>query len=114
LFEQRSVDAVEPCDFPGALRLEVGPVEERFTRQLPAVAGGLLERFGVAGRIAVELLGNAAHVDAGAAQVGRLGQADAHAGLRRHASGANAPAAAADDEEVEVECAHEGLLGRRL
>jgi hypothetical protein len=114
IFQQRAVDAVEPRDLFGALCLEVGPVELRRLGQRPAVARGFLERFGVTGRVAVELLRNAAHVDAGAAQLGRFGQPHAGTGLRGHARGAHAAAAAADDEEIEVECAHEKLLGRPL
>ncbi|MCY1372631.1 hypothetical protein D9M69_598520 [compost metagenome] len=83
------------------------PVELRRRGQLPAIAFGFLERLGIAGRIAVELLRDAAHVDAGAAELGGLGQRDARAGLRRHARGAHAAAAAANDEEVEIEWLHE-------
>jgi hypothetical protein len=106
ILQQRGIHAVEARDFLGALGLEVGPVELRRFGQLPAVAGGFLEGFGVPGCVAVELLRNAAHVDAGAAEFGRLGQSHARALLRGHSRGANAAAAAADDEKIEVECGH--------
>ena len=50
-----------------------------------------------------KLLGNAAHVDAGASHVAILGDSDARAEASGDAGGANAPRARSDDEQVAEE-----------
>jgi len=65
-----------------------------------------LEALGVVGGEAVQLLRDAAEVDAGAAERGVLGDRDTRAALRCHARGPHAAAAGADDEEVEGRPAH--------
>ena len=55
---------------------------------------------------AVQLLRDAAEVDAGAAERGVLGDGDARAALPGHARGAYAAAAGTDDEQVEDVSGH--------
>jgi hypothetical protein len=100
-----AVDAVEAADLDAAVRLQRLPVERRGA-DAPAEAVRLLEAFGVVGREAVQLLRDAAEVHARPAERRVLGDGDARAALRRHARGANAAAAGADDEEVEGRVAH--------
>ena len=101
-FEQLAVDAVEAADLRGAARLQGRPVEAR-RADAPAEAACLGEALGVMRGEAVQLLRNAAEVDAGAAERRVLGDGDARAALGGQASGANAGAAGADDEEVVLE-----------
>ena len=112
--QQVAVDAVEALISLRAVGFEGGPVEGGL-RAFPAEAVGLFEGLGVVRRVAVELLRDAAHVHAGAAQaIGaeHLGQRHARTALRGHARGAHAAAAAADHEEVKVEsgCGHGGVF----
>ncbi len=103
--EQLLVHAVESCDLRTAVLLELRPVECR-CRPLPAEAVRFLEGLGVVGRVAVELLGDAADVYAGSAEVRRaagLDQRHAGAAIRGHARRADPAAAPADDEQVSVE-----------
>jgi hypothetical protein len=65
--QQLLVDAVQARDLGRAVGAQAVPVEARFTH-LPAVAGGVVQVVSVVRRIAVQLLGDAADVHAGAAQ----------------------------------------------
>ena len=56
--------------------------------------------------IAVELLRDAAHVDAGAAQCASFRHSHARASLRRHPRRAHAAAACADHKKVEFIACH--------
>ncbi len=99
--EQPVVDVVEARDLDRAVALQHLPVEHR-RRDVPAEAVRFLERVGVVGREAVQLLRDAAEVDAGAAERGILGDRDADAALRGEARGPHPAAAGTDDEEVEI------------
>jgi hypothetical protein len=103
------VDAVQPCDLGGAVRLQRLPIQRGFTRQLPAKAARFSERFGVVRGKAVQLFRDAPHVHAGAAHAPAFGQTHARAALRRKPRCPHAAGAAADDEEVEIKCRH-GML----
>ena len=109
--QQVGVDAVEATDFLGAVGLEGGPVQRR-PLALPAIAVGLFKRLGVVRGVAVELLGDAADVDAGAAQaIGAQGFGHGHSATTPggHAGRAHATAAATNDEQVKIEIAHDVL-----
>ena len=99
--EQPAVDAVEPRDLLVLVRDQGGPGEGGLA-QAPAEAGRVLDLVAYAGGVDQELLGDAADVDAGAAEPGLLGQRDPRAGRGGHPRRAHAAAAAADDEEVEA------------
>ena len=110
ILEQVGVDAVEAGDLLVLVGDEARPVEA-LALEVPAVGGGVVHVVRVVGAVHHELLGDAAHVDAGAAEaaeaaVGRVA-APGHLGERHlgavgggDARGANAAAAAADDEVV--------------
>jgi hypothetical protein len=99
-FEHRFVDAVQTCDLRRAIALEQRPVEARRAGG-PAEAARFFEGFTEMGRIAVELLGNAAQVHTGAAERAGLRDGDFRTALGRQARRAHAAAAGADDEQVE-------------
>ena len=105
--EQLAVDAVQARDLLGAVGLQRRPVEGR-PGNAPAEAVRFLEALGVVGGEAVELLRDAAEVDAGAAERGVFGDGDTRAAHGGHARGADAAAARADDEEIECGLAHAG------
>ncbi len=74
----------------------------------------LLERLGIMRRVAVQLLGDATHIDAGAAEPGRatlLGQHDPRTALGSHTRGAHATTAATDHEQVDIEIRHSLFQG---
>ena len=102
--QQVAVDAIQAGDFLGAVGFEGGPVEHR-RLALPSKPRRFVKTLAVMRRVAVELFGDATHVDAGATQsVGAqyLGQRHARAALRRHARSAHAAAAAANNKKIEV------------
>ena len=103
------VNAVQPGDLGGAVRFQRRPVQCGLARQLPAKAARFGKRFGVVRGKAVQLLGDAAHVHAGAAHATAFGQAHARAALRRKPRRPHAAGAAADDEKVVVEVGHRGF-----
>jgi hypothetical protein len=96
--QQLLVDAVQAGDLARTVGLEQRPVETRLAGR-PAEAARLLESIGEVRRVAVQLLRDAAQVDAGAAECAALGHRDTRATLRGHARGAHATAAGADDEQ---------------
>ena len=106
--EHVQVNAIEPRKLVLAICLERGPVQLRRST-LPAKAMRLFEAFGKVRGIRVELFGDAAHIDAGAAQHGgaaRLGHGHARAPCSGHSRSPHATAAAADHKEVKVEVCH--------
>ena len=109
--EQLAVDAVEAADLRRAPRLQGRPVEARGA-DAPAEAARLGEALGVVRGEAVQLLRNAAEIDAGAAERRVLGDRDSRAALGGQAAGANPGAAGADDEEIVLEGA--GLAHARV
>jgi hypothetical protein len=92
------------------LRREISTARLRFSTAqsrtggatVPAEAVRFLERIGVVGREAVQLLRDAAEVDAGAAERGVLRHGDLDAALRRKTRRAHPAAAGTDDEKVEI------------
>jgi hypothetical protein len=108
--QQLLVHTVQAGDLFGAGSLEPAPVKMRLAHR-PAKACGFFKRFCIVRGIAVELLGDAAHVHAGATQRGGLGHHHARTALRGHACGAHAAAAAANDEQVAVKVFHAFLSG---
>ena len=98
--EQPAVDAVEPRDLLILVRDQGGPGEGGLA-QAPAETGRVLDLVAHARGVDQELLGDAADVDAGAAEPRLLGQRDPSAGRGGHPCRAHAAAAAADDEEIE-------------
>ena len=111
LLEELAIDAIEPCDLGVLVGNEARPVEVPLADR-PAEARRVLEMRAVMAGIDKELLGDAADVDAGAAQVALLGKRDARAVARRHARRAHPARAAADHEEVVVVCCHRSLAFR--
>ena len=104
-FEQQRINAVEPGNLSGAVRLERLPVQRRRLAD-PAKAVRFFKTFGEMGRVAVELFRDAAEVDTGAAHFRHFGQRHAGAALRGHAGSAHAAAAPANDEQVEIKSLH--------
>ena len=99
--EQAAVDRVEARDLLVLVADQRGPVEGALAHG-PAEAGGVLEVVGEVGAVDQQLLGNAADVDAGAAQVAFFRHRHARAVDGRHTAGAYAPGARADGEQVVV------------
>ena len=99
---QAFVDAVEAGDFLRARCFERLPVQRNCLGHLPAVATCLGKGLGIASRIAVELFGNAAHVDTGAAH--GLGLHHRHLGppCCRHAGGPHAARSATNHHQIQV------------
>src|SRR5690606_1334092 len=104
-FEDPAVDAVEASDL-GVLGGEEALPVEATHREVPAVAGGVLDLLADVRSVDEEFLGDAAHVDAGAAEACFLGQGDARPVTGGHPRGADAAGATADDEEVELVIHH--------
>ena len=109
--QQVVVRAAQPLDLVGPVLLQALPVQAG-RRQVPAEARGVAEVLGELRRMAVKLLGDAADVDAGAAQRGGLRQHHARPALGRHAGGPDTAAAPADDEQIAIETAQRRSLLR--
>src|SRR4029079_1508434 len=92
-----SIDRVEAADLDATSRLQRLPVERRGS-DAPAEAVRFLEALRVMRGEAVQLLGDAAEVDAGAAERSVFGDRAPRAALRRHPRRPHAAAAGADDE----------------
>src|SRR2546426_2135047 len=95
------VDAVEACDLLVLVLDERGPVEASIAR--PAVGLGDLEFVAPVRRVREKLLGDAADVDAGAAEEMRFRDGDFRAVGSRDAAGAHAAGAASYGEEIVIE-----------
>ena len=100
--QQARIDAVEALDLAYLVVAQGRPVEDRWLVEPPAEALGILEGVMEVGGVGVELLGHAAHVDAGAAQVAVLRHGHAGAGGGGGARRPDAAGAGADHEEVPV------------
>jgi hypothetical protein len=96
------VHGVEAGDFLVLVPDQRAPVEARLADR-PPEARGDLEILAEVGRVGEQLLGDAPYVDAGAAEVARLGDRDPRAIASADPAGANAAGAAAYREEVVVE-----------
>ena len=105
LFDIGLVETFQPVNLAVLVGDQRGPVELALPEG-PAIAGRVHDVFLELAGIDQELLGNAAADDAGAAQAVFLGQRHARTGQRRHAAGAHAARAAANDEKVVVELRH--------
>ncbi|CPJ49308.1 Uncharacterised protein [Bordetella pertussis] len=101
--QQVAVDAVQAFDFAVLVGDQRGPVELRAAR-VPAEAGRLLEVFVEMRAVDQQLLGHAAHVDAGAAQVAAFRHRHAGPVAGREARRAHAAGAGADDVQIEIKC----------
>jgi hypothetical protein len=102
LLQHVLVDAVEARDLPVLVRQQRRPIEGRFADG-PAEGARDGEILAEVRGVGEELLGDAADVDAGAAEAVRLGDRDARAIARRDPAGANATRASPDGEEVVIE-----------
>ena len=109
LFDAMLVEAFEPRDFVLLVGDQGAPVETCLGHS-PAIAGCVGEMFGKLRGVNVELFRHAAADDAGAAVAELLGDGDALAEPRRHARGANAARAAADDKKIVVVTGHGAAL----
>jgi hypothetical protein len=96
------VDAVQARDLAVLVLEQRRPVEARLA-DAPAVGGGDLEILAPVRGVGKELLGNAADVDAGAAEAARLGDGDLCAIACRDAARAYPARAAAYREKVVIE-----------
>src|SRR5207244_7589438 len=96
------VDAVEPLDLAVLVREQLGPVEAR-RAGVPAVGRRDLEILAEMRRVREQLLGDAADVDAGAAEAVGLGDRHARAVGGGHAARADPARAAADGETIVIE-----------
>ena len=106
--QQIQVDPVQAADFATPVRLQGLPVQARRV-PFPAKAVALLKALCKMRGIAVQLLRDATHIDAGAAQTagaGLLGQRHPRAALRGHSRGAHAAAAATNDKKIKVVFRH--------
>src|SRR5687768_17283409 len=101
VYQQPLVDAVQAQDLAVLVRDQRAPVEAR-RADAPAVGLRDVEVFPPVRRVAEELLGNAADVDAGAAEAARLGDADARAEAGGDAARPYAARSAPYREEVEI------------
>jgi hypothetical protein len=99
--QQAPVNAVEALDL-GVLVLDQGAPGEVALTHAPAEAGGVLEVLGEVGGVDQQLLGHAAHVDAGAAEIALLGHRHPRAMGGGDAGSPHAPRARADNEEIVV------------
>ncbi|MCH9019225.1 MAG: DUF1549 domain-containing protein [Proteobacteria bacterium] len=113
VLEHPPVDAVEPRDLVVLVGDQPRPVEAALADR-PAEALGVLEVVREVRGVDQELLGHAADVDAGAAEVALLGDRDTRAIARRDARRAHPARAAADDEEVVVVISHRPDLSYQL
>ena len=96
--QELAVDGIEAADLGAPVRLQRLPVEARGA-DAPAEAVRFLEAFGVVGGEAVQLLRDAADVDAGAAERRIFRDRDLDAALRGQTRGPHPAAAGTDDEE---------------
>ncbi|MCY1525453.1 hypothetical protein D9M68_604320 [compost metagenome] len=101
--QQVAVDAVETLDFAVFVGDQRGPVE-RGLPGAPAETVRLLEILAVMGAIDQQLLGHAAHVDAGAAQVTAFRHGHARAEAGREARRAHAAGTRADHKQIKIKC----------
>jgi hypothetical protein len=101
IHEHALVDAVQARDLAVLVGEQRLPVEARLARG-PAVRRRDLEILAKVRRVGEQLLGDAADVDAGAAEAARLGDADARAVPGGDAACAYAARSASYGEEVEV------------
>jgi hypothetical protein len=99
--EKPFVDAVEAQDLAVLAREQRAPVERGLARA-PAVCSRDLEILAVVRRVAEQLLGDAADVDAGAAEAPGLGDRDARAVACGDAARPYAARSASYGEEVEI------------
>ena len=95
--QEAPVDAVEALNFSVFVGDQRGPVESPFANG-PTKTSGVLEVIPEACSIDQQLLGDAADVDAGAAQVTLLGYGDFGAVARCDATGSDTAGAASDHE----------------
>jgi hypothetical protein len=100
--EDSLVHPVQAVDLAVLVGDEARPVEGRLV-DLPAEVGRVLQVVAEVRRVGEQLLGDAADVDAGAAEAARFGDGDARAQRGRDAAGAYAAGTAADGEKVVVE-----------
>ena len=103
--EVRAVDVLEPRDLGVLVADQRRPVEARLGHA-PAETGRVLELVLVAARIDEQLLRHAAADHAGAAHAVLFGEHHGRAVAGGDAGGADAPRAAADHEEIDIEIAH--------
>src|SRR5437762_277174 len=96
------VEAVEALDLAVLVREQPGPVEAR-RAGVPAVGLCDLEILAEMRRVREQLLGDAADVDAGAAEAAGLGDRHARAVAGGHAARADPARAAADGEQIVIE-----------
>src|SRR5437588_568961 len=96
------VDAVEALDLAILVRKQLGPVEAR-RAGVPAVGRRDLEILAEMRRVREQLFGDAADIDAGAAEAVGLGDRYARAVGGGHAARADAARATADGEKIVIE-----------
>ncbi|MPN05456.1 hypothetical protein SDC9_152706 [bioreactor metagenome] len=111
--QHAAVDAVQALDFAVLVGNQRGPVELGL-RQLPAKAPGLLGQLAEMRCMAEQLLGNAAHVDAGTAQPGCLHHSHTGPQTGCHTAGAHAARATAYDQKVVIKVLLLHVLSRCL
>ena len=104
--QHAQIDAVEAVDLAVLVGDQGGPVEAR-TLDLPAVARGVLDVLGKMGAVGQQLLGHAAADDAGTTDPVFLTDTSAGAVHGSAAAGRDTARAGADDEEIEIVCAHQ-------
>jgi hypothetical protein len=110
--EQALVYAVQPRDLPVLVGDQRRPVEPRLADR-PAEIRRVMHVVAEVRRIGEELLRDAAHVDAGAAEASGLGDRDARAEAGREAGGAYAARSAADHEQIDFPRRPRGHAGPR-
>jgi hypothetical protein len=99
--QEAFVDAVQARDLALLVLQQLSPVEGRLG-DAPAEVRGVLQVVAEMRGVGEKLLGDAADVDAGAAEAARLGNRDARAQRGADAAGANAAGAPADGEQIVV------------
>ena len=111
--QHAAVDTVQALDFAVLVGNQRGPVEARLL-QLPAKAPGLLGQLAEVRGMAEQLLGDAAHVDAGTAQLGSLHHSHTGPQAGSHTAGAHAARATAYDQKIVIKVLLLHVLSRCL